>query len=327
MSTEDREDDPLLEIALAVADGNQLSWELLRQQVSAEDAAVLDALRGVRSLVSSRPTADPRLTAPHRWGHLTVLGVAGPGASPRYFARDENAGREVLLTLIGPLDGDAHRTNELLQRARRRASISHPNLASVYGADYSQDRVGFWAERLTGRSLEDIVAAGTTYGVIEACHIVAALCGAVAALHDADLANGGISPGDIFETPRGPVLQASLSTEPHSARGRAIERDLFDLGALLVLLLSGNMIREPVDPAAVVDRLKGRRPDVAPSVLSVIGRGLSPDVHQRYGTARQLEAAISDATRESPLTTEWVIGFSVTAAAVTVLLAYALLVQ
>jgi eukaryotic-like serine/threonine-protein kinase len=304
----------------------------LREQLPSEDSAVVDALQIVSQLALGRRTVpDPGPFVPTRWGHLNVLGVIHRGDDTQYAARDDALGREVVLTLIGPLNGDAKRTEQLLQQMRHRTRVTHPNLAIVFGADYAQDRVGFWTERVDGRSLAEIVADGARYGISQACQTVLAVCGAVGALHTAGLANGGIAAAQVVEsTDHCTVLLASVCSpvdaDP-SLPSCSREADVFDLGALLVLLLSGIQIQEPADPAALVDRLRQIRPDVRPSLTAVIARCLSPDPQRRFPSAVELEQAIRTAMTDSPVTAEWVIGFSVTALVMVLLLWYALVVH
>ena len=247
-------------------------------------------------------------------------------------ARDDALGREVVLTLIGPLEGDAVRTEQLLQQARLRTRIVHPHLAAIYGADYAQDRVGYWAERVDGRLVADIVSSGGRYGVSQACEVVAAVSGAVAALHTAGLSNGGISPSHVIidATDQRVVLLAAICVPAPGDTHRppcTPETDVFDLGALLVYLLTGIAVERPVDPAALLDRLRQARADVRAPLVSVIGRCLSNDPERRFPDARDLEPAIRAAMIESPVTLEWAIGFAVTALVMLALLWYALVVH
>ena len=90
-------------------------------------------------------------------------------------------------------------------------------------------------------------------------------------------------------------------------------RDIFELSALLVLLLSGVEVQNPADPSAVVARIREVRPDARPPLLAVIERGISPDASLRYQTPADLVEALRTAMADSPVSSEWVIGFTVTA--------------
>lgn len=315
-------DDTLLDIALAVADGSDVSWAAVREQAPAGDAAVIDALEAV-SRLARRPSSEPDPMALSRWGHLHIIGVSHRGDETRYAARDEALGREVVLTLVGPLHGDAAATEVLLDQARRRTRVTHPNLAEVFGADYSQDRVGYWAEHVDGRSLAEIVASGGRYSVTRACRIVETLCAAVGALHDAGLSNGGVFAAQVVETePRGVVLSPSMGL-----RDGALETDIFDLGALLLFLLTGLPARRSDEPAALALRIRQSRPDLQPRVIAVIEQCLAGEPSRAFSSARDLANAIRTASTDAPVTAEWVIGFGVTALVMLLLLWYALSVK
>jgi eukaryotic-like serine/threonine-protein kinase len=328
--TNETGDEALLDIALAVADGNQIPDHAFGGQLNSEDVAIVDALRLVSRLAQVRRSSAAVPFAPTRWGHLNVLGVSHRGSETQYAARDDTLGREVVLTLVGPLEGDAARTEELLQRARLRTRVSHPNLANVYGADYAQDRVGYWAEHVDGRSLVEIMASGGRYGVMQASQIVAAVCGAVGAVHAAGLSNGGVPPADVVESADGRiVLLASVCARlPGDSRLPCTpETDIVDIGALLVFLLTGVPVDRSMAVGSVVDRLRHGRPDIRPRVVDVIERSLNPDAGRGFSNVAELERALRAAMTDSPVTAESVIGFVVTALVIVLLLWYALAVQ
>jgi hypothetical protein len=188
--------------------------------------------------------------------------------------------------------------------------------------------VGYWAERVEGRSLAEIISSGTRYGVNQACLLVTAISGAVDALHGAGLSNGGISAAHVVEsTDKRVVLLPSvcvsgqLGTNLLSPCTPAV--DILDLGALLVLLLTGIQVQQPFEPA-LLDRVRQIRPDVRPPLIAVLGRSLSGDAQHRFSSAIEFEHAIRMAMVDGPVTKEWVIGFVVTTLVMLLLVWYAL---
>jgi hypothetical protein len=328
--TNDPRDDALIDIALAVANGGDVSWNDVRAQLTTDDLAVVDALQTVSRLaLARRPPSDAAPFTPTRWGHLSILGVSRRGDETQYAARDEAFGREVVLTLIGPLEGDIVRTEQALQRARLRTRIAHPHLAAVYGADYAQDRVGYWSEHVAGPSLAEIVAGGGRFSVGEACQIVVAMCGAVAAVHTAGLSDGGVTASNIVKAGERFVLLASVCwrVDGDARPPCATENDITDLGALLYFLLTGIHVEKAADPVSVADSLHRVRPDVRPALVTVIGTCFSGQPTSRFATATELEQAMTAAMSDRPVTAEWVIGFVVTALVVLLLLWYAYVVR
>jgi hypothetical protein len=320
-------DEALLDIALAVADGGEISWHDVRTQFPPEDAAVVSALQAVSHLTTARRSSvDPPPVTLTRWGHLTILGSSQHGSRTHYAARDDALGREVILTLIGPLDGDAALTEQLLSNARVRTRVIHPNLVTLYGADYVHDRVGYWGEHVHGRSLAEIVASGAWFGTAPACEIVAAMCRAVAAVHEAGLADGGVAAANIVEAGDRFVLLPSLcvAAAGDAERSCSPKRDVVDLANLLHFLLIGRDIQVPTDSAALSDQLLQSRPDIREPIATVLTNALSTDSRHRYGTAKELEAAIALASRDTLGATEWTIGFVVTGLVMLLLLWYAL---
>ena len=75
-----------------------------------------------------------------RLGPLEVVASLGSGGMGEvYRARDTRLGREVAVKVLPePLSGNAERLARLEQEARSLASLSHPNLAVVYGLEEHQ---------------------------------------------------------------------------------------------------------------------------------------------------------------------------------------------
>jgi len=64
----DPNDDALLDIALAVADGGVIPWEEVRERLASENAGAVDALQAVSRLtLARRSPSDSTLAVPSRW--------------------------------------------------------------------------------------------------------------------------------------------------------------------------------------------------------------------------------------------------------------------
>jgi hypothetical protein len=332
----DPRDEALLDIALAVAEGGEISWDDVRTQLPPEDAAVVNALQSVNRLATARRSlTNPQPVAFSRWGHLTILGSRQRGTRTDYAARDDALGREVILTLVGPLEGDEALTEQLLTNARLRTRVTHPNVARLYGADYVHDHVGYWVERVHGRSLAEIVASGGRFGAAHACEIVTEMCGAVAAVHDAGVADGAIVATNIVEAGDHFVLLPSLcalvgtdaerptNNRPDVTAACSPAADVIGLANLLHFLLTGREVDAPIDSSALRDQLLQIRTDIREPIATVLTNALSADSRHRYGTAKALQQAISHASSDRLGATEWAIGFLVTTLVMLLLLWYA----
>lgn len=319
MSDEEEDDEALLPVARAIVDGASIPWSELHENNPGLDPSVILALEEVNRIASLRRTPrESRPFIPSRWGHLTVLDVHRDG-EPRFIARDEGLGREVILTLIGPLEGDAARTEQLLQQSRRRTRIHHPNLATLYGADYSQDRVGYWMDSVKGQPLDELIDRQSVFSTADACRIVIDVCAAVEALHAEGLPHGSVSARQTVRAEDGRTILLSSVCLP----GRATpaepgpspctpEADLFDLGALLATLLLGNEGAPDRGLERLGQRLREKR-TVPPPLIAIIEKSLDPDPRQRWRSASEFSEAIRTATAASRLSVEWVVGAAVVA--------------
>src|SRR5690349_10729364 len=107
------EDDRLLGVAAALAEGHPVSWEEARRTVDPADASVVERLhdleliarahRDIADTYDSTPTtrgagAPSDLPAPEAWGHLEIRGTIGDGSfGTVYVAYDRGLGVEVAL--------------------------------------------------------------------------------------------------------------------------------------------------------------------------------------------------------------------------------------
>ena len=76
--------------------------------------------------------------------------------------------------------------------------MRHPNVVTIYGAERIDDRVGLWMEFVNGRTLEQVIAQGHTFGPSEATEIGVQLCHAVAAVHAAGLVHRDVKAHNVM---------------------------------------------------------------------------------------------------------------------------------
>jgi hypothetical protein len=147
-----------------------------------------------------------------------------------------------------------------------------------------------------------VASVGGRYSVSQACYVVATLGGAPGALHRAGLSNRRVArAGDRIG--RHAYRAASLDflrpfPEAASQPACSPDADLAGLGSLLLLLLAGVSVVQPLEPAALTERVAESRPDVKPSVIAVIQRCFSGDPQFRFSSTADLEGAIRVAITE-----------------------------
>lgn len=304
----------------ALLDGAPIDWS----RATAGDAALLDALHTldqVRSAYQRIGATDaPRAPALFRWGHLDVLEKIAAGSTAEvYRAWDAGLATPVALKLLRPEAAAAGlHSHEFLREARLLARIGQRNVLRVYGAAVHDGRPGLWAEWIDGCALDASVAANGPLAAIEAAHVGLELCAALGAIHAAGLVHGDVKASNVLRARGGrivladlgaggapDVLNASLRTQatpaylsPQSQGGapRSAADDLYALGVLLHVLLSGTYPRDGAPALRTLDGGAARR------VAGVVERALAPDPAQRHADARAFADALRAAIGAPPTT-------------------------
>jgi eukaryotic-like serine/threonine-protein kinase len=326
----------ILHIASAVAAGAVVDWDDADRGTNDEwDRRVLTALQQVAKIAdvardpSSKHTGEDvaALQGPATWGHLRIIDALGRGSfGAVYRAWDATLEREVALKLI-PTSNRVVDLSRARKEARRLARVRHPNVVTIFGADFHDDYFGLWMERIPGATLGELLLAQGTMSAREAAGIGVDLCHALAAVHGEGLLHGDIKAGNIMRQDGGRVVlmdfgaggqipkagdhprrlagtPAYLAPEVLAGRNASTASDIYSLGVLLYYLVSR---RFPVEgktslELAVAHAQKKRvplrdvRPDLPAAFVNVIERAISPDANDRYPSAGHFGAALAEVT-------------------------------
>lgn len=292
------EGDRLLDIARAIATGERVAWP--DGGTSGEEMALIDALRSLEGIAGAqrRLLDEAEQHGLTHWAHLAIVElVASSEGWTVYRARETALARDVTLLLVGPLGGRPEVVEQLLQDARERTALHHPHLATAYGADYAQDRVGLWSAWVEGETLDHSLATRGPLLPHEAAAIVRDLASATAALHQAGLAHGAIDLPAVTRTMDGRfVMHPWLTSSP-----RAFASDLAGLGRLL-RVLAGLPDGRPEASRRQLRRLE----QVARNAEHVDGP-------EAFGSVEALEAALAEVRAPQGHGLEWLVGFGVMA--------------
>ena len=202
----------LNEIADAILDGSPIDWSHVDTTTAPDDRALVAQLKTLDTLQRRRRSAiAPGAAGAWGWGHLRVFEQIGQGAfGDVYRAWDTRLDREVALKLLPsdtkPLDSTVIDEGRLLARVR------HPNVATIYGAERIDGRVGLWMEFVKGRTLEEALRAGRTFTAAEVTRLGVELCRAVAAVHAAGLLHRDIKAQNVMLEDGGRLVLMDFGT-------------------------------------------------------------------------------------------------------------------
>jgi len=219
------------------------------------------------------------------------LGSGGMAAV--YLAQDERLGRNVAVKRMHASDGDDVDARRFQREARLGASLSHPNLVSIFDTEEDEESVLLVMEYVEGETLADALKRGPV-GARRTVEIVRAVAEALDHAHREGIVHRDIKPANVLLGSDGSVKLADLGI------AKAVERtDITGTGMVLGTpaymapeQLQGETIGPPVDVYALAamtfEMLTGRRPrpgrtavEIAHQVVSEPppdARAVNPDI-------------------------------------------------
>lgn len=263
-------------------------------------------------------------------GAYRIIGRLGEGGMGMvYLAEDTRLGRTVALKAILPRFTHDERWRERLRReARAAAAIAHPGVAVVYALDDIDGRLFLVTEHVPGETLRERLTRGP-FAEADVQRVGRQLADALAAAHDQGVVHRDLKPENVMWTPDGRVkildfglarLDMATAAEagpqltmdgaifgtpaymsPEQLRGESAgpASDLFALGIILAELATGRHPFAGVNPAATVARALSAEPDLSglpASLAPIVSTCLAKSVHERFRSAHEVRAALSDTT-------------------------------
>src|SRR6476659_7134872 len=258
-----------------------------------------------------------------RYRLIELLGSGGMATI--YRATDTGLGRDVALKLLRPeYLRDPDFSARFRQEAQSAASLSHPNIVTVY--DYGEDPSGPYIvmELIDGEDLTDILRRSGPLPPRQAARIAAGVARALAAAHGRGLVHRDVKPGNVLigrdgqvkvvdfgiaraiaeaqVTLPGTTLGSVHYFSPEQARGEpaTAASDIYSLGIVLFEMLTGSRPWEGDSAASVaLARLSGPipdpmtvRPSVPPDLAAITRRALALDPRDRWASASVLADAL-----------------------------------
>ena len=316
--------------------------ELESDTQNLEDRALVRQLRFLAGVAEAHRSAggappnespQPGQDAPRHWGTLEVRERLGTGAfGSVYRAWDPRLAREVALKLMHAERLDDRQAPTVIEEGCLLARVHHPHVIAVYGADRFDGQVGIWMELIRGLTLEEVLHRQGPFSAREATSIGEDLCAALAAVHGAGLVHRDVKTQNVMREAGGRIVlmdfgagdeAAALSgarglagtpvcMAPELFTGAAAtpQSDLYSLGVLLFRIVTG---RYPVTARTADDvrqahaeadrlRLIDLRADLPTAFVQVVERALAPQAEQRYRSAGEMQAALSQVFRSDPAT-------------------------
>lgn len=273
----------------------------------------------------------PELLNHPRYHVRELLDVGGMGAV--YKADHRLLERAVVLKLIRQdILSQPEQVQRFLREAKIAASLSHPNIVSLYEAEQVGQTYFLVMEYLAGTDLYHLVEKSGPLSVTEACEWIRQAAIGLQYIHERGLVHRDIKPSNLFlvEQRRVKILDlglAVLRTEANpqsglTAKGQVlgtldymapeqwedsravdIRADIYSLGCTFYHLLAGKppfgsadfpslMKQMWAHVQAPIPPLRERRPEVAPPVVAILERMLAKKPGDRFETPGEVAAAL-----------------------------------
>ncbi len=243
------------------------------------------------------------------------------GLGDCWSAHDSHDGAEVLVKLLPPLGGDAHRARALEDLADRLVGCSHRAIARTLARGTSIGRPWLVLEAVPGHSLKHVFTHARDGGMTPSPGVLANVldraCEAIAYAHAClpALVHGGLDPASIVvslddEALRVSILDFGLATllggrsgdytapelddDPSAA---TVACDVFALGAIAMECTTDPTVGPSAESASNDDcsAVSLRRDDIPPAVTLVASRATQLDPDRRPPDVASLRVALAEA--------------------------------
>lgn len=258
-----------------------------------------------------------------RYKIVERIGSGGMGVV--WKANDLVLDRYVALKILRPeMSEDDDFVSRFRREAKAAASLSHPNIVSIYDVGEDQGLHFIVMELVEGETLRDRLNREGRLQPEEALNIAAQICLGLAHAHDNNIIHRDIKPQNILLTEVGHVKVADFgiaralggvsttSTDvvvgsasylsPEQARnGKVSARsDLYSLGVVLYEMITGKLPFTGDSPVAValqhvearVPSVRRAVPDIPVEFENLISKALAKDPGERFQSAGEMLQAI-----------------------------------
>jgi serine/threonine-protein kinase len=252
----------------------------------------------------------------NRYRLLELIGEGGMALV--YKAECSVLCRTVAIKILRPqFASDAEFVERFRREARSAASLSHPNVVSIYDVGRNEGLDYIVMEYIPGNTLKNIIKQEAPLPVEQALNITRQIAEALNHAHQRNIIHRDIKPHNILVTPDGRIkvtdfgiaraMSAGSLTQagevigsvqylsPEQAKGEAVgpQSDLYSLGCVLYELLTGVVPFRGDTPISIafqhlqekIPPIHHIRPEVPMEVDNIIKKATAKNLAERYPSA------------------------------------------
>jgi eukaryotic-like serine/threonine-protein kinase len=274
-------------------------------------------------------------------GRYRIVRKLGTGGMANvYLAEDEVLGRRVAIKILDDRHaGDDQFVERFRREAKNAASLSHPNIVSIYDRGEAEGTYYIAMEYLDGRSLKELIVARGPAPVNVAIDYARQILAAIRFAHRHGIVHRDIKPHNVLVdaegrlkvtdfgiaragtsqmTEAGSIIGTAQYLSPEQARGAPVDQtsDLYSVGVVLYELLTGVVPFSGDTPVEIAmkhlssapEAPSKKRAEIPHDLDMVVLRALAKDPADRYQSAEEMDedlvrvargAAVSPATEEA----------------------------
>jgi len=245
------------------------------------------------------------------------------GMANVYLAQDTILNREVAIKVLrGEMATDALALLRFQREANAAATLSHPNIVTIYDVGNDKNKHYIVMEYIKGQTLKQLLGRRGALHVAEAVYVMKQLTSAVQAAHEKGIIHRDIKPQNVMIKDDGTIkitdfgiamaqdaLQLTISDAvmgsvhylaPELARGEAAkaQSDIYSLGIVFYELLMGDVPFRADTPVQValkhlrdeVPMVRDVNPSIPQAVENIIIKATAKNKVNRYASCLELLA-------------------------------------
>ena len=268
-------------------------------------------------------------------GRYQIREVLGRGAMATvYKAYDPSIDRTLAIKVLHPdLCVNEEYRNRFLREAKAAGILSHPNIVTIFDVGEVDGRPYIAMELLDGTPLNDLMDVAGKLPISDAVGIGIQLTRALDYAHSKGIVHRDVKPSNIIQlkdsiiikvtdfgichidspedtqqTTMGQVLGTPQYMPPEQALGQKVDArsDLFSVGVVLYLLLTGKRPFDGETLATVMYRIANEEPepidhvrgDIPPALRRIVDRCLKKQPEKRFQSGLELADALVRVARD-----------------------------